>query len=397
MVKTFKKNFSLIPKIKKKMVEPKKPRKRAAKYRHHVITTHDTKKFKLWKKLDIDDLQIRSATFQLEPTKKGGIHVQAYFEFYDQLRISQVKERLQDNTLHSEPRKGTRVQARDYCLKDNTPYFEVNYPEWSDHGGRIPGTDSVQLGKFRVKQGHRTDLDQVSECIKDGKTEAEIFESCPAQYIKYSTGIRRARNLLGRSRLNTYHPITVHVLWGDTRSNKTRTVLDKYGPQNVYSPVWSASAQKFWFNDYDGQKILLINEFYGQARTAIMQQLLDHYRMSVESKGDTVISNWDKIYITSNCHPKDWYSGWANIPEKVQDSFIERIKTIKFMPSMKKKIKTWDDIPEEEIVKVEAPVLPSTTSEPRAPGEGEGSTYFELFAKNPSSKYASICAKKKPR
>lgn len=367
-----------------------KARTQPAKYRHHVITTHKTKMFKLWQTLDLDDLQIRSATFQLEPTKKGGVHVQAYFEFYVKLRITQVKQRLQDNTLHSEQRKGTRHQARDYCLKDDSPFFAVNYPEWADHGHRIPGTEPVQLGTFRCKQGHRTDLDQVTDAIKDGKSEAEIFEACPSQYIKYSTGIRRARNLKGRSRLNKYHPITVHVLWGDTRSNKTRTVLDKYGPQNVYTPIYSASAQKFWFNDYDGQKILLINEFYGQARTAIMQQLLDHYRMSVESKGDTVISNWDKIYITSNIHPKDWYNSWANIPDKVQESFIERISTIKFMKSRKKIKKTWDDIPE-----VEAPVLPSTTSGPRT--SCTEVTFLEYFACKSDAKNAEISQESKEK
>ena len=368
-----------------------KPRPRLSKFRHHCITTFNTKCYKVWKSLDLSDLQIRCATFQLETTKAGKVHVQGYFEFYDQLRITQVKDRLQDNSLHSEKRKGTRAEARDYCLKDDTPFFRVNYPHWESHGVRIPGTEPVQLGKFQQNQGHRTDLDQVIDAINSNKSEAEIYESCPSQYLKYSTGIRRARNLSRRSTLNEYFPVEVHVIWGDTRSGKTRAVFDKFGPQNVYCPVYSQSAGKFWFQDYDGQKVLLINEFYGQARTSIMQQLLDHYRQAIETKGDSTISAWDKIYITSNCHPRDWYSKWENIPQKVQDSFIERITTISFRAS-RKTTKTWDDISDSV---VEATVLPSTTSEPRTP-EKKSSFQFEFTASASNWDYATPLQKELP-
>lgn len=344
-------------------------RERPNKFRHHVITTFVTKNFLVWALLDLADVGIRYASFQLELSPSGRLHLQAYFEFYDALRISQVKARLNDNTLHSEKRKGTREQARDYTMKDDSPWYETNYPEWNEHGGRIPGTTPVTLGAFRSKQGQRTDMDQVTDLIKDGASELDLFESCPSQYLKYSTGIRRARALYARKRCNKYKPIDVHVIYGPTRSGKTRFVYDRHGPQNVYIPTYSASANKFWFDGYDGQKVLLINEFYGQARTSVMQELLDHYRIQVETKGGTTVSNWDHIYITSNCHPDDWYTGWSTIPDAVRDSFCERIKTVTQLKNKKGKItKTWSDCP--SLIKTKsggAPSITPTTYVPRTP------------------------------
>lgn len=330
----------------KGMNKQREPRKRLPQYRHHVITTFNTKCYKAWKDLDLADLKIRYLVYQLEMTAAGKLHVQAYVEFYDAARVSQAKDRLGDNSLHSEKRKGTRTQARDYCMKDGSPYFAVNYPEWATHGGRIIGTDVIQQGAFRSKQGQRTDLDQVTDLIKEEASEIEIFDNCPSQYLKYSTGIRRARALYARKRCNKWKPIDVHVLWGDTRSGKTRKVYDLHGPQNVYIPTYSQSANKFWFDGYDGQSILLINEFYGQTRTSIMQELLDNYRIQVETKGGTTVSNWDTIYITSNCHPREWYSHWESIPFKVEESFIERITTITHLLRSSFVPKKWEDIKE---------------------------------------------------
>lgn len=359
-----------------------KPRQRAPKYRHWTFTSHNTRNFKLWKSLDLQDLQIRYMVYQLETCPSTGkIHVQGYVEFYQQLRMTQVKVKLGDNALWLDNRKGTRQQARDYCLKDGTPYFDTHYPHWETHGERLPGTDSVELGIFRSKQGHRTDLDQVSDLIKEEASEIEIFENCPSQYLKYSTGIRRARGLMQNARINTYIPnLSVHVIYGDSRAGKTRAVYDRHGPHNVYIPTYSESANKFWFDGYDGQKVLLINEFYGQARTSVMQQLLDHYRIRCETKGGTCVSAWDTIYITSNVHPREWYKGWESIPQKVEESFINRITTIKHLtrPASVGRQKTWEDIP------AEAPILPSALPRPEAQPKGPPRVSFAPPGNSPT-------------
>ena len=349
-----------------------KARVRPPKARHWCITTFETKNFKKWKELDLADLQIRYLVYQLEAANTGRIHVQGYIETYNPVRLTQLKKLLQDNGLHAEQRRGNRQQARDYCMKDGSEWFQARYPEWDSHGHRIPGTDHVELGEFHTTQGHRTDLDQLVDVLNAGATESEVFEACPSQYLKYSTGIRRARLLLQASRRNQYIPnLQVHVLYGDSRAGKTRAVFDRHGPENVYIPTYSESANKFWFDGYDGQKVLLINEFYGQARTSIMQQILDHYRIQVETKGGSTVSDWDTIYITSNCHPKEWYSQWCNIPVKVEESFINRITTITHMKAKKTIARpSWSNVPSIKSIRRKqsgATSITPATSVPRTP------------------------------
>ena len=245
--------------------------------------------------------------------------------------MTQIKDRLECPGLHLEIRKGTRVQARDYCCKDDT---------------RIPSTETVHLGKFRTRQGHRTDVEQVADAILDGATESQIGELYPSQYLRMSTHVRRLINLQNQKNLNRYRKVDVHVLWGQTRSGKTRQVFDRHGPENVFK-VTINEAGKLWFDGYSGQKVLLLDEFYGQLRVNALQNLLDNYCAQYEIKGGTIVSNWDTIYITSNCNPDLWYSQWSSIPVAVKHSISERFTTITELKRARKqkKIRKFSEIP----------------------------------------------------
>lgn len=339
--------------------------KQASKARCWMLTEFNTKYFKTWKKLDLSQWGIRYLIYQLERCPLSlKLHIQGYIEFYKQVRMTTVKKSLTTSAAHLEPRKGTRVDARDYCMKDESPWFCTNHPDWVEKGTRVVGTRPVILGIWGTRQGQRTSLQTVSDLVKQGASEIDIFDQCPEHYLRYHGGIQRARHIHTLQKHGRHNDVTVHVLYGQTRSGKTRYVKDKYGAENIYEPAWNG--EKYWFTDYDGEKILLINEFYGQARTSYMQNLLDNYHMRLDGKCTNPISNWDKIYITSNVHPDNWWKKWENIPQAVEDSFIERISTIKKLsPPKNKRKKTWADIPSELPIQSEkASSITLLTSEP---------------------------------
>lgn len=119
----------------------------------------------------------------------------------------------------------------------------------------------------------------------------------------------------------------MHVIHGDTRSGKTRYIYTKHGCHNVFT-VKVNSSGKLWFDGYNGQKVLLLNEFYGQLRAGALLDLLDNYRQTIEVKGSSTVSNWDTVYITSNCSPTHWYNYYENIPLKVEQAIFARIDSI---------------------------------------------------------------------
>lgn len=308
------------------------------------ITEHNTKYYKIWKSTPKHEA-LRYLTYQLELTKTGKLHIQGYVESYERVSMKRLKELLGSTSLHIEPRQGTRKEARDYCHKDDSPWFRINYPQWSTHGGRVEGTDVVELGTWDTKQGNRSDLDRVYDMINCGATEEEILDKCPREYIKYHSGITRARHVRTLKLAGKYIKVTVRVLYGNSRTGKTRHVMDTHGHENVYKPVWNG--QKYWFTDYDGEEVLLLDEFYGQIRPSSIQQLLDNYHLRLEAKGSNPISQWKYIYITSNVHPEEWWNGYRNIPDEVQQSIINRICSVTYFPDkidLKSKKKTWRTI-----------------------------------------------------
>lgn len=324
------------------MVEESTVPKKSIRVRCWVVTEHNTRYFKTWKTTPKHDA-LRYMTYQLElcPTTNK-VHIQAYIESYDRITRKRLKEILGSPSLHAEPRAAARKVARDYCHKDDSPWFRINYPQWNDHGGRVPTTDVIEIGNWDNRQGQRSDLDRVYDMIYSGSSELEILEQAPREYLKYHSGIRRARHLRTVHLCGKYHKVTTTVLHGGSRTGKTRHVMSKHGHENVYIPVWNGN--KYWFTDYDGEAVLLLDEFYGQLRPHEIQVLLDNYHIRLEAKGTNPISQWSKIYITSNAHPESWWHSYKNIPKSVEQSIINRISDIVYFQARQGEIKTWDSI-----------------------------------------------------
>lgn len=300
-------------------------------------------------------VNIRFMCYQGETAPSTGRdHIQGYVEFPKVMRRSGVRKLFKqaDGTLYHkfwmEPAAGKVDHNIRYCTKNASSLDK--YPP-------------VILGEPAKKsQGKRTDLGAVAELILNGSTVDQVAEILPTHYIKFHKGIEKLAAIQQVKLRGTYVPnMTVNVLYGDAGSGKTRRVFDNHGPQNCFTPIWSGS--KFWFNGYTNQKVLLINEFYGQCRTSTLQELLDKYRLPIETKGGIVTSQWDTIYITSNCHPKDWYRSWENIPTKVEKSIIRRISTITYLKNPKIKDLNWDAIPKLDEVPTDCKsvLLPSSS------------------------------------
>ena len=90
----------------------------------------------------------------------------------------------------------------------------------------------------------------------------------------------------------------VYLLWGTSGAGKTRYVHDMWGEE-----VYTLAGQKpLWFDGYDGQKVLLIDEFEGveEFGRSNLLKCLDIYPYYAPVKGGFVCAQWEKVYITGN-------------------------------------------------------------------------------------------------
>lgn len=334
-----------------------KPRKA----RNWVITCWDTKNYKAWQELD--DERIRLLSWQLETTTNGKVHLQAYLETFTPVSLRQVKLILGE--CHCIPRRGPRYNAYMYTKKEDNIWWDTKFPQWQEHNKRIPGTEHQQLGNFSKRQGCRTDIQQIIDMVDEGATEAQIADSCPREYIKFSTGIRRWRETRARKLRGKHKKINVIVNYGDPGTNKTRWAKDKWGYQNVYEPKWNG--QKFWFDTYDGEPIMQINEIDTvEVGIRRLLDLLDNYHKLIEYKGGITVSNWHTVVITTNEDPLTWFNCYEGISQKHQNALARRINEIQEFSSPAPQ-KTLLDIKRKKVGEVDKSIITLSTSVPTFP------------------------------
>lgn len=218
----------------------------------------------------------RYAIWQKESAPDTGtVHLQGYVEFAQPVRLSSMRETLPG--AHLERRRGSRDQAREYCRKPD----------------RLDGP--WEWGVWDLSPGKRTDLESAVELLRASSGRLrDVAREQPVAIVKWHRGLRELSRLLhgGGRRLK----LKVYVLWGDAGSGKTRYVHDMWG-EDLYT---LASQSPLWFDGYEGEKTLLIDEWTGEMGRETALQLLDVYPMQVPVKGGFVWAEWERVFITAN-------------------------------------------------------------------------------------------------
>jgi hypothetical protein len=180
-----------------------------------------------------------------------------------------------------EPRRGSREQARDYCKKEDT---RLEGP-W-EHGEWINGP------------GHRTDIDLIIDCLKEGQSEKEICNLHPNEWARNWKTIDRW-SLLNAPRRS--ERTQLHIFIGDPKSGKSKEM-------ELLSPNGHWKTPGPWFDGYDGKADLILDEADKQ-EINIGQFLLlaDRYPLRVPVKGSFVNFTAKNIYAASNLPVEQWY------------------------------------------------------------------------------------------
>lgn len=230
---------------------------------------------------------LRGAIWQLESCPSSGRkHLQGYIEYNSPLRIAAVKRHLGER-VHLEPRRGTREQAIAYCEKEET---------------RVEGPwRAGDLGQFQP--GKRTDLDNVAEAITSGKELSSIVEEFPVSYIKYRRGIEALYARVSRPSRMAWREVSVLVYYGAAGTGKTRSAIEESG-EDFYI---LDQGERLWFDGYEGQRNLIIDDFYGWIKWGTLLRILDGHPYRCEIKGSFVWAAWTRVFITSNQPPSSWY------------------------------------------------------------------------------------------
>ncbi len=262
-----------------------------ARYRNCVFTLNNPDAA-----IVFDEEHMEYLIFQEELSESGTYHFQGYCEFVDRCRLAKAKSLLGGDTVHIEVRRGTQKQAIDYCKKERT---------------RLDGP--YEYGTPRA-QGKRVDLETFKDDVMSGAKKRDLLADHYTIIAKYP---KFYDTLTMMNRPERTEELVVTLLIGDTGLGKTRSVMDRFGadPDFWIAPLNNGT---MWYDTYDGNTKVLIDDFSGAAShisLCSLLRLLDRYPVLVPTKGSHTWWLPTQLFITTNILPRDWYK-WENRGEQ---------------------------------------------------------------------------------
>lgn len=195
----------------------------------------------------------------------GKIHYQGFIVFRRTYRIKGAKEIINaGDDVHVEPRRGSRAEARAYCTKDG------EFTEW----GILDILTPPELFK------------------KDINFLKEFY---PAFFCRYHKGLS-----LLQDKGVKWRNVRVVVYWGEAGTGKTRRCMEM-------DDIYKIDFPYTWWDGYMGESRILIDDFsLKNLQRGHLLNLLDGYRLRLETKGSHTWANWTEVYITMNGDPNLW-------------------------------------------------------------------------------------------
>lgn len=223
--------------------------------RDYCFTSFDT--------IDFDKDKVKYICYGKEicpETKRE--HLQGFVMFKRTCRIPQCKKWLGSETVHVEPRRGTRDHARDYCFKEDKEAFEF---------GEFEALTKEQLF---------------------GKSKKFIIDNYPEFYQRFHRVINERQDQGPK-----WRDVEVEWICGPPGCGKTRYAME-------HDSVYKLDSPYTWFDGYSEEEVLLIDDYTQDAiPRGMLLNLLDGYRLRLPTKGGFTYGRWRKVIVTSNSDP----------------------------------------------------------------------------------------------
>lgn len=211
--------------------------------------------------------------------KTAKVHYQGFIQGYKPERRSSLKKMIGCKKIHLEQCIKDAETNIAYCKKD------MEFKEF--------GEPSLM--------GQRTDIQQAADMIDDGATLAEVAYVHKSIAIKYPGGLKFYKAMHDETNAPTADERAAHfwvgLITGDTGTNKTRRAMED---REHGVPYKIQGANLEWWDGYNGEKTIVIDEYNNDVSITRMLELLDVYKTRIAVKGSFTWAKWIKIWITTN-------------------------------------------------------------------------------------------------
>lgn len=282
--------------------------------------------------------------------KDGKIHYQGAVRFKHGKTFSAVQKflKLKPGDELASMRSSEFTNAA-YCLKG-----EMTREEWEAEGVDHPNYGLNvqvvrQIGTLPVRGDAKTTVwDDILQAIHDGWSDIEIVAKWPTVAMRCMTAIAGYRLKWEQSQA-AWRDVETVYLAGDTGMGKTRYVMEKYGYSNVYRVTNYDSGA---FDQYDGQDVVVFEEFRSGFKIQQMLNFLDGYPVQLPARYANKMAKFTKVFIITNWCLNDQYRSIQEGHPKTWHAFLRRIDGIAEVEGSQMatawtdgRPTTWEDLP----------------------------------------------------
>ena len=257
---------------------------------------------------------LRYVVFQRERAPETGTeHYQGYFEFTQPKWFSGIKKCLSKENIgvdaHIEARRGKRSQAREYCMDEETRISPQYY----------------EYGEF-IEDGERTDLTDIMHDIENGMSFYDLSKKHGNRFIRVMKWAKEYRQShLENKFKRVFRNMKVYYIYGSAGCGKTSYVFQKHGYDDVYR---TTNYEFGWIDDYNGEKILFLDEFRSSFKISEILDYLDGQPIRIRGRHYNRVACYDTVYIVSNLSLKEQYTNIQQSEPKTWAAFCRRITAV---------------------------------------------------------------------
>lgn len=248
--------------------------------------------------------------------KEGTYHTHIFFIAKNGVMFDTVQNRFYG--AHIEAVKGSNKENYNYIRKIGEKYAdkqETNLSDTFEEFGSLPA-DRSACNSLNS---------EIFEMIENGSSDYEILTTYPNSY-KSLEAIRKARQVLEEEKVkNQFRKMQVYYYWGKTGSGKTRTIMEKHGYENVYR----ITNYEHPFDNYNGQKVILFDEFRSSLKIADMLTYLDGYPIMLPCRYSNKVALFDTVYLATNIPIDKQYENVQIYEPETYKAFLRRINEVK--------------------------------------------------------------------
>lgn len=268
-------------------------------------------------KFELNDMELMYSCLGDHIGEEGTYHTHVFLQGNNQIRFSTIKNKFPG--AHIEMGKGTAQQNRDYILGEGVHAGKKK--------GKVLPETFLEIGECPVERpGRRSDLDDLYDMIREGKTNKEIMDE-DSRYMLHLDKIERARQIVVESEYrDIFRKMETSYLWGPTETGKTRGVMEKNGYGNVHR----VTDYEHPWDSYRQQRVVIFEEFRSSLKIQDMLNYLDGYPLELPCRYVNKIACFTEVYIISNIAIDEQYPQIQREQPKTWDAFRRRVQKVQY-------------------------------------------------------------------